>query len=154
MDSAVAALWTLVATVVGLLITAAVTFGPLLIQRQRLKLEREVEELRVRASDKAVAVVEDLSRAQGGMSGIDKLVMASKLADESTPRSVAVSPDDVRAAVSRRRASMPTPPSIPPLSIPVTLISDAPPAVPRAPRAPAFDDEQSVTTRPTPPRKP
>ena len=125
--TAVAAVWTLVGTVVSLLVTAAATLGPLVIQRLRTKLELDNDELRRRASDKAVAAVEDLSRGQQ-LHGVDKVMMAARIADEQTPKHVAIKSEDVRAAVTRMRASLPTGGVLPPLSIPVQLVSSEPPA--------------------------
>lgn len=124
MDSTVAALWAFVGTVVVIMTAAASTLGPIFISRQKKKLELdetrlaiEIDELKKRASDRAVLAVEDQTRGSTGL-GIDKVKMAVKLADEATPNHVTVDNIDVRAAVTRMKQSMPAN---------VTVVSSIPP---------------------------
>ncbi len=60
-----------------------------------------------KAIDDAVAAVEEKSRMGAIAKGTAKVAEAIRLADEATPRSVTITPDDVQAGVTRLRASMP-----------------------------------------------
>ena len=157
MDSAVAALWTFVGAVVAFLTAAAATLGPLFIQRQRVKLEADIEQLKARASDKAVLAVEDQTRG-ATVPGVDKVMMAQRMADAATPTHVKIDSADVRAAVTRMKASIPSP-SVLPLglesagaySIHVVPGRSVPPGledtIPRAPAVPRDTSKEKAPLR-------
>jgi hypothetical protein len=175
MSEVTIALVGLIVTAIGAVSSMVITLLPVFTARQRMKLELdrarlevELEALRRHASDKAVLAVEDLSRGQD-LHGVDKVAMAVKMADEGTPKNVPVKSADVRAAVVRMRASMPTAGigGTAPLSAGALLqvISTEPPSapagatavdLPRPPAVPFFTHlEDARTTRPEkgPPRR-
>lgn len=131
----------LIVTVIGAIGTGLATLLPLYVQRQRLKLELETSDLRQRAADAAVQAVEERARGDGQLRGAAKVQAAIGIAESATPKSVTITPADVQASVTRLRASLPTQGSLPPLSIPVQLVSSEPP--------PGAADER--TTNPLPP---
>ena len=149
MDSTVAALWTFVGTVVLILTTAAATLGPLLVSRQKKKLELdetrlaiEIDELKRRASDRAVLAIEDQTKGKP-LAGVDRVNMAMRIADDATPSHVKVDNLDVRAAVTRMKASMPARDSQP-VPVNVTVVSSVPPE----------SDHETRITLPRPPGVP
>jgi hypothetical protein len=150
----------LIVTAIGIAVTGVITLGPLLVQRQRLKLEHEVAALKREVADVSVAAIEERARTTPALKGDAKVQAALALA-ATEQRRVTLSPADMHAGVTRLRASLPNPSMLPPLSIPVQLVSSEPPApleaverptIPRPGRVPDF--ESANTTRPLPGRKP
>lgn len=133
MDSASAALWALVVTLLG----SAVTVIPPLFALLRDRIDSERARIRREAGFDAAMLVEENAR-RFPMSGETKLARAVEIANARTSDRVRVTPEDVQTQLPRVRASLPST-SVAPLPIPVTVVSSVPPddaaaATPTLPR--------------------
>lgn len=99
----------------------------------RARREVAVQQLKRQAADNAVAAVEEKARgSHSTTSSLDKLTEALQLADMTTPRSMSFTPDDIRAGVTRLRASL-ADPSLKPSSQPPPMLEE-PETLPPPPR--------------------